>query len=61
MCVGQKRAVEETKAVFAPLRERIGGAVERVEGILVSGVFPWAFGERVRRLICGVVELWCAE
>ena len=33
----QKRAVEETKAIFGPLRERIAGAVERVEGLLVVG------------------------
>ena len=32
----QRRAVEETKAVFGPLRERIQGAVERLEGMLVG-------------------------
>lgn len=31
----QKRAISETKAIFAPLRERISAAVERVEGMLV--------------------------
>ena len=34
----QEQAVEETKAVFGPLRERIKGAVERLEGVLVSGL-----------------------
>ncbi|KAF6228280.1 hypothetical protein HO133_008010 [Letharia lupina] len=33
----EKRAVEETKAVFGPLRERIAGAVEKLEGVLASG------------------------
>lgn len=33
----EKQAVEETKAVFGPLRERIGAAVEKVEGMLESG------------------------
>ena len=31
----QKQALEETKAVFGPLRERIDAAVEKVEGMLV--------------------------
>ncbi|KAK0515213.1 hypothetical protein JMJ35_002592 [Cladonia borealis] len=33
----EKQAVEETKAVFGPLRERIEAAVEKVEGMLDSG------------------------
>ena len=32
----QKRAVEETKAVFGALRERIAAAVEKLEGLLVG-------------------------
>lgn len=32
----EKRAVEETKAVFGPLRERIAGAVDKLEGLLLS-------------------------
>lgn len=32
----QKQAIEETKAVFAPLRERLDAAVEKVEGMLVG-------------------------
>ncbi len=36
----QKRAIAETKAIFGPLRERIAAAVERVEGMLVSFLFP---------------------
>ena len=41
----QNRAISETKAIFGPLRERIAAAVERVEGMLVSFLFPrfWAF------------------
>ena len=35
----QKQAVEETKAVFGPLRERIAAAVEKLEGLLVSFLF----------------------
>lgn len=36
MCGGQKRAIEETKAIFPGLRVRIEGAVGRVEGLLVG-------------------------
>lgn len=36
----QNRAISETKAIFGPLRERIAAAVERVEGMLVSFLFP---------------------
>ncbi|KAM0796617.1 tubulin-specific chaperone Rbl2 [Usnea florida] len=32
----EKRALEETNAVFGPLRERIRDAVGKVEGLLVS-------------------------
>lgn len=32
----QKRAIEETKAIFAPLTARIAEAVKRVEGMLVG-------------------------
>lgn len=39
----QKQAVEETKAVFAPLRERLDAAVEKVEGMLVSFLFSASF------------------
>lgn len=35
----QKQAVEETKAVFGPLRERITAAVEKLEGLLVGVLF----------------------
>ena len=31
----QEQAVRETEAVFGPLRERIGNARERLEGLLV--------------------------
>ena len=34
--VWQKQAIQETKAVFGPLREKILGAVEGLEGVLVS-------------------------
>ena len=34
----QKQAVEETKAVFGPLRERIAAAVEKLEGLLVGSL-----------------------
>lgn len=39
----EKRAVEETKAVFGPLRERIAGAVDKLEGLLLSVGFPLSF------------------
>ena len=35
----QKRAIEETKAVFPGLRARIEEAVARLEGLLVRSVF----------------------
>ncbi|KAL9610986.1 MAG: hypothetical protein Q9167_004331 [Letrouitia subvulpina] len=36
VCVGQRRAIEETKAVFGPLREKVRAAVEALEGVLSS-------------------------
>ncbi|KAL9128030.1 MAG: hypothetical protein Q9175_007617 [Cornicularia normoerica] len=32
----EKQAIEETKAVFGPLRARIAGAVEKLEALLAS-------------------------
>ncbi|KAI4216972.1 MAG: hypothetical protein LQ351_000921 [Letrouitia transgressa] len=33
---GQRRAIEETKAVFGPLREKVLAAVEALEGMLMT-------------------------
>lgn len=70
----QKQAIEETKAVFGPLKEKIGAAVEKLEGLLVSFLFLWncrywmrgrlrvyVSNQKSGKLICGIEELRCIE
>lgn len=49
----QKQAVEETKAVFGPLRERIAGAVEKLERLLVGSPSLSLFHLLLQRLFYG--------
>lgn len=49
--LGKKQAIEETKAVFAPLREKLLTAAENLEQLLVSlppsfFFFPFPFSQR---------------